>query len=51
MDKYNNYNQYRQKMNCSRGDIILADLRFSDFSGSKVRPALVVQSNHQRQAG
>jgi len=29
-----------------RGDIILADLPFTDLSGSKVRPALVVQSDH-----
>jgi mRNA interferase MazF len=32
-------------MKYSRGDIILADLPFTDRSGSKVRPALVVQSN------
>ena len=29
----------------TRGNIILADLPFTDRSGSKVRPALVVQSN------
>jgi len=33
-------------MSYSRGDIILADLPFSDRTGSKVRPALVVQSDH-----
>ncbi|MBW8885286.1 MAG: type II toxin-antitoxin system PemK/MazF family toxin [Planctomycetia bacterium] len=33
-------------MNYSRGDIILADLPFTDLSRSKVRPALVVQSDH-----
>jgi len=32
-------------MNYRRGDIILADLPFTDRSGSKVRPALVVQSD------
>src|SRR5262249_28072459 len=33
-----------------RGDIILADLPYSDASGSKVRPGLVVQNdlNNQR---
>ena len=33
-----------------RGDIVLADLPFSDASGSKVRPSLVVQcdANNQR---
>jgi mRNA interferase MazF len=30
-------------MNVRRGDIVLADLPFSDRSGSKRRPALVVQ--------
>jgi mRNA interferase MazF len=33
-------------MNYARGDIILANLPFSDLSGAKVRPALVVQSDH-----
>jgi mRNA interferase MazF len=33
-------------MNYARGDVILADLPFTDRSGSKVRPALVVQSDH-----
>ena len=28
-----------------RGDIVLADLPFSDASGSKVRPGLVVQND------
>jgi mRNA interferase MazF len=32
-------------MKYSRGDIILADLPFSDRTGSKVRPALVVQND------
>src|SRR6476646_7601967 len=32
-------------MSYSRGDIILADLPFADRTGSKVRPALVVQSD------
>ena len=32
-------------MNLTRGDIILADLPFADRTGSKVRPALVVQSD------
>ncbi len=37
-------------MSFKRGDIVLADLPYSDASGSKVRPALVVQSdvNNQR---
>jgi mRNA interferase MazF len=30
-------------MNVRRGDVVLADLPFSDRSGSKKRPALVVQ--------
>jgi mRNA interferase MazF len=30
-------------MNVQRGDIVLADLPYSDRSGSKKRPALVVQ--------
>ena len=32
-------------MSTNRGDIVLAELPFSDLSGSKVRPALVVQSD------
>jgi mRNA interferase MazF len=32
-------------MTYARGDIILANLPFTDLSGSKVRPALVVQSD------
>ncbi len=32
-------------MKYSRGDVILADLPFTDRTGSKVRPALVVQSD------
>lgn len=37
-------------MRAGRGDIILADLAFSDATGSKVRPGLVVQNdaNNQR---
>ena len=37
-------------MNVRRGDIVLADLPFADRSGSKKRPALVVQcdrNNHR----
>jgi mRNA interferase MazF len=33
-------------MTLKRGNIILADLPFTDRSGSKIRPALVVQSDH-----
>lgn len=33
-------------MTYARGDIILADLPFTDGSGSKIRPALVVQCDH-----
>jgi mRNA-degrading endonuclease toxin of MazEF toxin-antitoxin module len=32
-----------------RGDIILADLPFSDSSGAKRRPAIVVQCNRNNQ--
>jgi mRNA-degrading endonuclease toxin of MazEF toxin-antitoxin module len=32
-------------MSYQRGDIVLAELPFSDASGSKIRPSLVVQSN------
>jgi mRNA interferase MazF len=32
-------------MNVSRGDIVLVDYPFSDRTGSKVRPALVVQTD------
>jgi mRNA interferase MazF len=32
-------------MTVSRGDIVLVDYPFSDRTGSKVRPALVVQSD------
>jgi mRNA-degrading endonuclease toxin of MazEF toxin-antitoxin module len=32
-------------MTLNRGDIILADLPFSDRTGSKVRPGLVVQAD------
>lgn len=37
-------------MSVSRGDVVLVDYPFSDRTGSKVRPALVVQTdslNHQ----
>ena len=32
-------------MRVSRGDVVLLDFPFSDASGSKVRPAIVVQNN------
>jgi len=32
-------------MNVQRGDIVLVDFPYSDQTGSKVRPALVVQSD------
>jgi mRNA interferase MazF len=32
-------------MNNRRGDVVILDFPFSDASGSKVRPALVVQSD------
>ena len=36
-------------MKVSRGDMVLLDFPFSDASGSKVRPAIVVQSDaHNR---
>jgi len=37
-------------MNVQRGDVVLVDYLFSDRTGSKVRPCLVVQndSNNQR---
>jgi hypothetical protein len=31
-------------MNVSRGDVVLVDYPFSDQTGSKVRPALIVQA-------
>jgi mRNA interferase MazF len=34
----------------SRGDIILVGLVFSDESGTKLRPALVVSSSHYQRA-
>ena len=34
-------------MNVRRGDVILIDYPFSDASGSKVRPALVVQGDRR----
>ena len=36
-------------MNAQRGDIVLADLPFSDRTGSKKRPALVVQCDRNNQ--
>jgi mRNA interferase MazF len=36
-------------MNLRRGDVVLADLPFSDLSGVKKRPALVVQCNRNNQ--
>ena len=36
-------------MNTRRGDIVLADLPYSDRSGSKRRPALVVQCDRNNQ--
>ncbi len=32
-------------MNFSRGDVVLVDYPFSDRTGSKVRPALIVQAD------
>jgi mRNA interferase MazF len=34
-------------MKVRRGDVIIIDHPFSDASGAKVRPALVVQSDHR----
>jgi mRNA interferase MazF len=36
-------------MSFSRGDVVLVDYPFSDRTGSKVRPALVVQANSLNQ--
>ncbi|MFV0443929.1 MAG: type II toxin-antitoxin system PemK/MazF family toxin [Planctomycetaceae bacterium] len=36
-------------MNVSRGDVVLADFPYSDRTGSKVRPCLVVQCNLNNQ--
>jgi mRNA interferase MazF len=36
-------------MKVQRGDIVLVDFPFSDQTGSKVRPALVVQEDHWNQ--
>jgi mRNA interferase MazF len=36
-------------VNYRRGDIVLADLPFTDRTGSKVRPAVVVQSDRNNQ--
>lgn len=33
-------------MSVKRGDVVLVDYPFADATGSKVRPALVVQSDH-----
>src|SRR5688572_2010521 len=32
-------------MKCQRGDVVMVDQPFSDASGSKIRPMLVVQSD------
>jgi mRNA interferase MazF len=37
-------------MKVSRGDVVLVDFPYSDRTGSKVRPALVVQSDIWNQA-
>ena len=34
-------------MNSRRGDVVILDYPFSDGSGTKVRPALIVQSDHR----
>ena len=36
-------------MNVSRGDVVLADFPYSDRTGSKVRPCLVVQCDRNNQ--
>lgn len=36
-------------MTCSRGEIILVRYPFSDLSGAKVRPAVVVSAQHPSQ--
>ena len=36
-------------MNVARGDVVLADFPYSDRTGSKVRPCLVVQCNANNQ--
>jgi mRNA interferase MazF len=36
-------------MNVKRGDVVLADLPYSDRTGSKKRPALVVQCDRNNQ--
>ena len=36
-------------MKVSRGDVVLVDYPFSDRTGSKVRPCLVVQGNRNNQ--
>ena len=33
----------------NRGDVVLADFPFQDMSGSKVRPAIVVQNDSENQ--
>ena len=33
-------------MNNRRGDVVILDYPFSDSSGTKVRPALIVQTDH-----
>jgi mRNA interferase MazF len=34
----------------NRGEVVLADFPFQDISGSKIRPAVVVQNNADNQA-
>ena len=36
-------------MTVSRGDVVLTHVRFSSGPGGKVRPALIVQSDHNNQ--
>jgi mRNA interferase MazF len=36
-------------MKVQRGDVVLVDFPYTDQSGSKVRPALVVQADHWNQ--
>ncbi|MBI3412230.1 MAG: type II toxin-antitoxin system PemK/MazF family toxin [Planctomycetes bacterium] len=34
----------------NRGDVVLADLPYSDWSGSKIRPAVIVSTDHNNLA-
>ena len=48
MDDYDGYDEHRVSglvMKVRRGDVVLVDYLFSDRSGSKVRPCLVVQND------